>query len=254
MNNNLKNTFPDTPNNFKKRVRATLNSLPEKEECIKMERKIYKNGSFKKKLVVGLAATFVLGTTAFAVGKLSSIVGSTSNIPTYRNMPSIEVVNKDFGFEPKLVDEFENGYKFKSGHTSNNEGFDEDGNSYGKSKALTMFYKKNKCEISITVEDMTLVAESENAVIAGNYNNTDIYYTSYINKFVPVDYEMTEQDKKDEASGKYVFSVGSREVETSEIQHIGFKLDGLYYSILGMDSDLKQEDLVKMAQEIIDVK
>lgn len=254
MNNNLKNTFPNTPNNFKNRVRTTLDSLPEKEEYIKMERKTYKNISFKKRVVVAVAATFVLGTTAFAAGKLSSIVGSTSNIPTYKNIPSVELINKDFGFTPTLVEKFENGYEFKSGHTSNNEGYDEEGNSVGKSKALTMFYKKAKSEISITVEEMTLIGEDKNSIVADNYKGSEIYYTSYINKFVPSDYEMTEQDKKDEAEGKYVFSVGSPKIETSKVQHIGFKLDNLYYSILAMDSELTQEDLIKMGHEIIDSK
>lgn len=254
MNNNFKNSFPNTPNNFRNRVRTTLNSLPEKEEYIKMDRKIYKNKSFKKKLVVAVAATFVLGTTAFAAGKLSSIVGSTSNIPTYKNMPSAEMVNEDFGFTPKLVDKFENGYEFKSAHTSNNEGYDDAGNSFGKSKALTMFYKNGTAEISIAVEDMTLVGEDKKSILVDEYNESEIYYTSYINKFVPADYEMTEQDKKDEEEGKYVFSFGTKEIEISTVQHIGFKLEGLYYSILAMDSDLTQDDLLKMAHEIIDIK
>ena len=253
-NNNLKNAFPNTPNNFKNRVRTTLNSLPEKEEFIKMERKTYKNISFKKKLVIALAATFVLGTTAFAAGKLYSVVGSTSNIPTYKNIPSTEVVNKDFGFTPNLVDQFENGYEFKSGHTSNNEGYDKNGNSLGKSKSLSMVYKKGESDIWLTVENMSLVGEDKKAILADSYKDSDIYYTSYTNKFVPVDYEMTEQDKKDESEGKYVFSVGTSEVEISKVQHIGFEMNDLYYSILATDSELTQDDLVKMGQEIIDAK
>lgn len=253
-NNNLKNTFPETPNNFKQRVRTTLNSLPEKEEYLKMENKTYKKISFKKKLVVAVAATFVLGTTAFAAGKLFSVAGSTSVIPTYKNMPSIDQVNKDFGFKPVLVEKFENGYEFKSGHTTKNEGYDESGNSLGKSKLLNMFYKKGDADISIGVEDLTLVGEDTSAVVVENYKGSDLKYTAYANKFVPEDYEMTEQDKKDEASGKYVFSVGTEEVEISDVKHIGFELDGLYYSILAMDSELNQDDLVAMAKEIIDNK
>lgn len=253
MNNtNLRNAFPNTPNNFKNKVRATLDSLPNNEESVDMERKVYNKISFKKKLVAAVAATFILGTTAFAAGKLFSIVGSTSSIPTYRNMPTIEEVNKDFGFKPALVEKFENGYEFKSGHTSNKEGFDESGNSLGKSKELTMFYKKGDAEISIGIQDLSLVGDDTTSVLVENYKGSDLKYTSYANKFVPADYEMTEQDKKDEASGKYVFSVGSKEVEISDIKHIEFELDGLYYSILAMDSELTQDDLVKMSYEIID--
>lgn len=252
--NNLKNAFPNTPNNFKNRVITTLNSLPEEEEYIKMESKTYKKISFKKKLVVAVAATFVLGTTAFAAGKLFSVAGSTSTIPTYRNMPSIEQVRKDFGFEPSLVEKFENGYEFKSGHTTNNEGYDESGNSLGKSKLLDLIYKKGDAQVSIGVEDLTLVGEDTDSVLIGNYKGSDLKYTSYTNKIVPADYKMTEQDKQDEASGKYVFSVGSKEIETHEAQHIVFELDGLFYSIFAMDSELTQDDLANMAKEIIDNK
>lgn len=251
--NNLKNAFPNTPNNFKERVRTTLSSLPEKEENVIMESKI-KKISFKKKLVVAVAATFVLGTTAFAAGKLYSVTSHTSNIPTYRSMPSVEVINEDFGFSPNLVEKFENGYEFKSGHTSNQEGHDESGNSLGKSKSFDIIYNKEKSIISLSMEDMTLVSESSDLETIGNYKGTDLKYTAYINKLVPGDYEMTEQDKKDEASGKYVFSFGSREIETSETQYMGFELDGLYYSILAKDSELTKDDFVKMAHEIIDAK
>lgn len=253
MNNNLKNAFPNTPNNFKERVRTTLSSLPEKEENVIMESKI-KKISFKKKLVVAVATTFVLGTTAFAAGKLYSITSHGSNIPTYRDMPSVEVINKDFGFSPNLVEKFENGYEFNNGYTSNQEGYDENGNSLGESKSLMILYKKGNSDISVNIENMTIVGEDTNVVSVGNYKGSDLKYIAYTNKLVPGDYEMTEDDKKDEASGKYVFSFGSRDIETSEMQNIAFELDGLYYTILAVDSELAQDDLVKMAQEIIDAK
>ena len=253
-NNNLKNAFPNTPNNFKQRVRTTLNSLPEKEGYIKMESKKYKTVSFKKKLVATVAATFVLGTTAFASGKLFSIVGSSSNIPTYRDMPSIEIINKDFGFTPNMVEKFNNGYEFDNAYTSNNEGYDESGNSLGKSKALRVAYVKGNKEAWLTIENMTLVSIDENSKQVENYKGVDLHYTAYTHKCVPVDYEMTKQDKIDEASGKYVFSVGTKEVETSKNQHIGFELNGLYYSIMVIDSELNKDDLIAMAHEIIDIK
>ncbi|MEG2379710.1 MAG: hypothetical protein RSB77_05760 [Bacilli bacterium] len=178
-NNNLKNAFPNTPNNFKNRVRTTLDSLPEKEGYVKMNIKTYKNKSFKKRIVVAVAATFVLGTTAFAAGKLSLIVGSSSNIPTYKNIPSQEVMNKDFGFTPKLANEFKNGYEFKGGYAINKEGYDEGRNLFGKSKALNLLYKNKKAEINITVEDMTLIGEDEKSILVYEYA-TNIFLNRYI--------------------------------------------------------------------------
>ena len=53
-NYNWNNAFPDTPKSFKNKVSTTLNSLPDQKENDEMEnRKIYKKGSFKKKIMIG---------------------------------------------------------------------------------------------------------------------------------------------------------------------------------------------------------
>lgn len=256
MNNyNWNNTFPDTPKSFKNKVSDTLNNLPDQEENGEMGNiKIYKNGTLKKKVIIALAATFVLGTTAFAAGKLFSTVGISSNIPTYTTIPKVEQINNDFGFNPKLVDKFENGYIFENGYTSNNEGFDEQGNSVGKTKSLHFAYEKGDDKLNLYMEGKMLGERSKDKVVVDTYNNIDLYYHSYANKLVPEDYEMTEQDKKDEASGKYVFSFGSEDVEVSKVQSLNWEQDGVYYSFLVTDSDLSQDELVKMSHQIINSK
>lgn len=253
--NNWNNAFPDAPDSFKNKVRSTLDSLPEKKGYGEMEDKIIcKKVSFKKKIVVALAATFVLGTTAFAAGKLTSITSHSSNLGGYKSMPTIEHVTKKFGFTPVLVDEFENGYKFIGGHSADMEGLDDSGNVLGKSKALYIEYASGEDNVYLTIEDLTLVARDEKEVTVDNYKGIDLSYLAYANKIVPGDYEMTEQDKADEKSGKYVFSYGSRDIEVSNFQHLSFIMDDIYYSFMTIDSDMSQDQLVKMAQGIIDNK
>ncbi|MEG1284824.1 MAG: hypothetical protein RSD22_03720 [Romboutsia sp.] len=255
--NNWNNVFPDAPDSFKNRVRSTLDNLPDKKGYGEMEdKKVYKKVSFKKKMVVALAVTFVLGTTAFAAGKLTSITSHSSNLGGYKSMPTVEHVTKKFGFTPVLVEEFDNGYKFKSGYSSDMEGLDESGNVLGKSKSLSIEYanNKNKDSVHLNMENLTLVARDEKEVVVDNYKDIELSYLAYANKLVPGDYEMTEQDKEDEKSGKYVFSYGSRDIEVSNFQHLSFIMDDIYYSFMTIDSDMSQEELVKMAKEIIDNK
>lgn len=255
MNNNLNNAFPDTPESFKNKVSYTLNNLPDKKEIGEMENKtIYKKGSFKKRVIIAIAATFVLGTTAFAAGKIFSIASHSSNIPTYTTMPSAKQVNDDFGFNPKLVDKFDNGYTFENGYTSNNEGFDEQGNSVGKTKSLSFSYAKGDDKVGLYMEDKMLGERSKQEVVIDTYNNIDLYCYSYANKCVAGDYKMTEQDKKDEASGKYVFSFGVEKAEVSQVQHLSWEQNGIYYSFTAIDSNLSQDELVEMAHQIINVK
>lgn len=251
----LSNKFLDTPESFKKRVRSTLDNLPEKGEVYNMEnRKRYKSSSFIKKSAAVIAATFILTTSAFALGKVTSLVGVTSSKATYKTIPTNEQVNQDLGFAPKLVEKFKNGYVFKSGHISKTEALDENDEVVGKSKGVSFEYKKDKNIVTLFVEGKMLGERDKNEELVENYNGVELYYYSYMNKIVPADYKMTEQDKLDEKSGKFVFSYGSSNTEINKQTFVNWKDGDVYYSFLATDSDLTKDDLVQMAKEIIDSK
>jgi hypothetical protein len=258
MNNyDWNNAFPDTPESFKNRVSATLNSLPDKKENDKMGNgKIYKKGSIKKKIIVGLVATMVVGTTVFAAGKVSSIISYSSSTPTYTTMPTVEQVKKDFKFNPKLVNKFDNGYTFANGCIVDNKGTDDKGNFAGKTKSLDFTYTKGNDELSLYMENGRLGERSKRETVITNYNGIDLYYYSYTDKYEPENYKMTEQDKKDKLSGKYVFSYGSDsdKEKISQVQGLNWMQDGINYSFLGSDSNISKDELVKMAQQVINTK
>ena len=245
--------FPDPPESFHNKVNNTLNCLPDKEEIGEMNnRSIFRRIPFKRGVMIALIATLAVGTTVFAAGKVASIVGSSSIIPTYYSMPSADKINKDFEFEPKLVEKFDTGYEFKSGHKVKNEIFDDKGNSLGKQNTVDFDYDKGEDELSLNMSKGKLGEDSEKAEHVGNYRGIDLSYVSSTNKVVPEDYKLTEQDKKDEASGKYIFSYGSDKVEISESKHLSWTQDGISYMFTAIDSDVTQEQLVKMAHQIID--
>lgn len=249
-NFNWNNTFPDTPRNFKNKVSETLNSLPNQKENCKMRNM----KSFKKRIMIGLVAAMIVGTTVFAAGKVFFINSSSSNIPTYTAIPTVEQVKKDIGFNPRLVKEFDNGYTFTSGHTIDDEVFDEKGNSVEKTKSLGFNYKKGNDKLSLYMENGRLGENSEKETVVNTHSGIDLYYHSYANKSVPANYKMTEQDKQDELSGKYVFSYGAIKEEISQVQYLNWMQDGIYYSFLAIDSNISQDELIKMAQQIIDIK
>ncbi|WP_368490479.1 hypothetical protein [Clostridium sp. BJN0013] len=252
MNNyNWNNAFPDTPKSFKNKVSATLNSLPNQKENAEMEnRKI----SIKKKIIIALVAAMVLGTTVFAAGKICFITLHSSNIPTYTTIPTVEQVKNDFKFTPKLVKEFDNGYTFANGCIVNNEGTDEKGNSVAKTKSLDFTYTKGNDKLKLYMENGRLGERSKKETVITTYSGIDLYYNSYANKLVPADYKLTEQDKQDQSSGKYVFSYGSDKVEISQIQCLNWMQDGINYSFLAIDSNISKDELVKMAHQVIDTK
>ncbi|CEO05604.1 Uncharacterised protein [[Clostridium] sordellii] len=251
----LNNAFLDPPESFKNIVRTTLNNLPEKGDVYYMKpRKLYKSSSFMKKSVAVIAATFILTTSAFAIGKITSLLEVTSNIPTYTTIPSNEKISSDLGFNPNLVEKFKNGYEFKGGYISKTEGLDENNEVAGTSKGVSFKYTKNKDTLMLFMKGKMLGESDKNKELLENYKNIDLYYSSYTNKLVPADYKMTAQDKLDEKSGKFVFSYGSSKIETQKQAFLNWKDGEVYYSFLATDSDLTKDELVNMAKEIIDSK
>lgn len=253
--NKWEDAFSDTPKSFKDKVNATLNNLPDKKEKDEMNNvKLYKRGSIKKKIIVALVATMVLGTTVFAAGKISSIFSSSSIIPTYTTLPTAEQVNKDFKFTPKIVEKFDNGYTFEKGTTNNNEGRDESGNSVKKTKSLDFTYTKGKDKLSLTIENDMIGERSKNAKVIDTYSGIELYYNTDAYKFEPADYKLTEQDKQDKLSGKYIFSYGSDKEEITQVQYLDWIQDGIHYSFLAMGSPIEKDEIVKMARQVIATK
>lgn len=216
----------------------------ERKSCIMKSR--------KKICMVAIAATFVLGITAFAASRIVSIwYSGSSGIPEYTSLPTSEQCIKDIGYEPVLIDEFENGYAFKNGSVVKNRLADDTGSVIEKFNSVTFRYEKEGDGVNFSQEKFISEHDVGENVIA-KIDEIDIYYTGYTNKFVPADYIMTDEDKKAEESGELVFSYGSSEVDIVRVQSIYWYRDGIRYSLMQMDGKLTQNDLMDMAREAIE--
>ena len=191
-----------------------------------------------------------LGTGLLATGTITSIVGHSSAKPTYTSLPSAETLQNDLEYTPNLPSEFSNGYTFETATVGTVQGEDENGNALDKHKNIGCLYKNGNEEINLYADKWNTPLE-ENSAVTETYQDIALYYTAYANKIVPGDYELTAQDKADEASGKYIFSFGSDEVEINQVQSVAWVQDGITYNLLGIDSNLAQGDLMAMAKEII---
>ncbi|MDD3142290.1 MAG: signal peptide protein, partial [Lachnospiraceae bacterium] len=70
-------------------------------------------------------------------------------------------------------------------------------------------------------------------------------------KIVPPDYELTEEDKQNQLREDYFISYGSSEVYTQEASNVVWVQDGVTYDLLGFDVDVSADEMMQMAQEII---
>lgn len=238
--------FPQTPESFHKKIEATLASLPDVKEKEKMR--------IKKRFavpVVALVVVLALGTGLLATGPITKLLGSSSPADTLTQLPTEEQLQEDLNYVPKIPAEFSNGYTFDSATVGTSKGVDADDNVVDKHKDIRCDYQKGDDIVSLDISKWSSDIPEDNAVTE-TYNDIDLYYSSALYKYVPGDYVMTDQDKEDEKSGKYIFSFGTSEVSIQQVQSVVWVQDGITYDILAFDSSLTQDDFLAMAQEVID--
>jgi hypothetical protein len=240
-------SFPNVSKRFHERVVETLNSLPEQKENGAMYKKI----KLKKGILIAAAAILILGGVVFAAGKTAMIYGYSNSKPDYTSLPSVTEIQKQIDAQPNIINEFSNEYTFKDGSIVHERYVDENEDEKIKYTSVDLrFYKDNK-SINVSMKKSGIIPEEYDNIELKTYNNINMYYSEQTMKFVPPDYEKTEQDIADEASGKYTFSYGTSDVEVHDFKNISWDYNGVNYSLYCMDNDLTEQELYNMAIEII---
>lgn len=214
-----------------------------------------KHFRFTKLMVGTVAAALLLGVTALATNIFGIIRETHSYLQAeFKQAPTNAQVSQALGREFQPMDTFSNGYAFQTGFTSDGENYSEDGKVVEQFKALNCSYTKEGDTINLLVDTAIAEETRDENDYAENYNESRLYYTSYVNKRVPGDYQMTEQDLKDQEAGTYVFSFGSAQVETAEVQILSWRANQLNYNIIAEDSALSKDELIDMAKELLDLQ
>lgn len=214
-----------------------------KEKCIMKSR--------KKTGIIALAAAMVLGATVFAASNIIVAQhGYTSAIPDYKQLPTAEQCINDVGFTPILVDKFENGFSFESGHIGTNFFENDEGEKSENFKSLDFYYNRGDDSL-LFVQDKYMSEMPEEGEPVAKQNGIGIYYSGYTNKQVPPDYKMTEEDKKAEKSGELIFSYGASEVSVEEVKSVSWSVGDMHYSMTTVGVEISENELTEMAKEAI---
>lgn len=208
-----------------------------------------------RKLIVAAAAAAVLVCGSAVAGNIyiSKREGGSSTIPVYTSVADRDRIYKDFGFYADLPESFSNGYAFEGGYKGSTRDISDEGTVVNSFSVLTCEYGNGEdtIQLGMNAEGYNEHGE-ENEVI--EYNGYKLYYSCRMYKAVPADYVMTDQDKADEESGKYIFSYGTEDVEVTEFKYLGWDQNGTSYSLSGHDTTLTKDELVSMAEELIDMQ
>ena len=206
----------------------------------------------KKKIgFIAVAATMILGITAFATsGIISSWYSSSSSTPDYKTLPTIEQSIKDVGYAPILIEEFDNGYIFEDGRIVKNVLTDANNNSAEEFKTFNFHYTKAG-DVVILSQGKYNSEMPQSGTLISSESGHNIYFTGYTNKVVPANYKMTEDDKKAEQTGELIFSYGSDEVSISEINSVSWIANDIHFNLMQIDGKLSTDNLVEMANYVI---
>lgn len=242
--------------NYKNIYKEAVNELNPSPELINeiktgKENKIVKF-SKKKIAVVAAVACMAVGTTAFAAGHIVTYMmeGSLDTVSTDYNSVGDFVENEKM--DMTIPEKLSNGYEFSTSNVDSMKGLDEAGNTMGEGDVLQVTYKKaDSSNLDLYVNPVLEADDHSNATESREINGVTVYFNKDAYKFVPTDYEKTDEDKQNEAAGHFYISYGSEKVENQVLESIVFEADGKSYNLISFDNNMSVDEWFAMAEDFI---
>ena len=203
-----------------------------------------------KKLAIGVAAACLLISGGVFAGKTAGYISGYEKAYTYAELDKAE---EKLGFSPDVAEAFSNGYRFEKMWVGNTRAVDENQETVYTFPELSVSYVKDGVnDISLYVDMRPEKGEQDKEPdLTDQCGDIALRYDVYSYKFVPVGYELTEEDKANLERDDYEISEGSDEVEYAQMTHVTWEKDGMYYDLLGSDTALTGEEMFAMAKELI---
>ncbi len=206
-----------------------------------------------KKTAMVTAAICVLGSmTALGLGKTVSITGSSSPLDAIQSYEAAEALQSELDAGIKMVEKFSNGYSFKEAVPVQETGTDESGAVTGTETTLMVWYTKaGMPDVTVSSGRMSLgrlgEADEEKVLEDG----TVLSYSTMLNKFVPDDYVVTDEERALMEAGKLNIGYGGmKEIQEKVSSSVLWEQDGILYHVLAFSDELGADEMLGMAQEI----
>ena len=239
--------FGETPEGFHNSVNSALSKISDREET-----KMSKSANIRK-IVVAAAVVAAFGVTAAAAMMAGGFESHTDLRDAVSSIEDIQKMSDDENLGVKYPAEFTNGYKFDKGYKSDETAMDDEGNVIREYDSFSLEYVNGGKTISLFADPSADITKIPENCETEDVDGTTVYKVETVFKFVPPDYEMTEQDKEDEASGKYVFSYGTDEVEVQTMRQVMWKDGNIMFTLLDSEGTMDMDEMVSMAGEILNL-
>lgn len=240
--------FGERPENFHDSVNSALSEISNREE--NNMSKI----SLKKKVIITAAAVMALGATAIAAGKATSMSAHSYLNEEVKTVSEIQKMSDDEQLGVKYIDEFSNGFKFERGIPVYGDATDDNGYKLKEYTGFSLSYSDGENEVQLYVEPNADINEMPENAETEVINGKTVYIKDSVYKFVPPDYEKTEQDIADEEAGKIYISYGTDEVQIKTMRNVIWEDGAIVFDLLDNTATVSAEELVNMASEMIEAQ
>lgn len=226
---------------------------------INIKNLIEKENVSMKKFIISpkkvIALCFVLcaiGTVGvIGAGMVTSTESHSSRLDAIRHYPSQEELSSIIDYEPKYVEKLGK-YDFDFASPADSKEKDDNGNTVHQYKDITFWYKTDNGILTLsTAPEFTPNDYSCYNYEEFDYNGIKLYYNFIKYKFVPPDYELTEEDKRLKENKELEISYGSQEIEYSDTASVSWSENGIKYCIMDMDVNIPKVELLEMAKQVI---
>ncbi len=184
-----------------------------------------------KKLCIGVAAACLLvsGGAVFA-GGASYFVSSSATEPAYTDYRDMDKAEKELGFAVNSVERFANGYAFDGVSVESIDAYTEETGRLYSIPTMDIRYRKdgNMIDLNVNekVDDGMGGMKPKQPDTVRTCGDITLRYDEYTNKIVPVSYEMTEEDKRNEQRDDYNFIYQSVSVQGKPEEEMSVTVKG----------------------------
>ena len=251
----------DTRRTTKELYKDTFQMIhPSEESVMRMTYRTEEHEMEKKRLLprrrmiaASVACCLLLASAAFAATKIVSYESHSSAEPTCTNYRELSDVTKDLTYDPIIPQEFSNGYEFKSATVGTDEGKDADGNTVISGKMMDVEYTHPKSDhIMLSISPVIDESDTTQYDKTRDVNGVTVGASDFIIKFVPPDYEKTDEDITREKNGTIQISYGTDTIEEKAFASASFMTGGVHYTLLADgDKQPSQDELMDMAEEML---
>jgi len=208
-----------------------------------------------RNIIIAAAAICMLSTvTGIAAGKAAYTSAASSHKDRFA-YGKLKDMEQKVGFATKAPETFSNGYTFEYGVPVFNKEMDEEENVIRTAESLGLTYKKDGMpDITIDIQSSGFYDGETPADETFSHGEITLGYSCDNYRFVPEDYQISQEEQALADAGDLYVSYGSSQVEDSRIQFVSWTDGEVHYTMMARDNAMTAEELVQMAGEIIDNK